>query len=60
MDNWTLLSAGFDAGEEAGDGGSRTTATPWRRGGTGGADASEGGKKMRNCARMHEERARSG
>lgn len=27
MDNWTLLSAGFDVGEEA-DGGSRTTATP--------------------------------
>lgn len=34
MDNWTLLSAGFDVGEEA-DGGSRTTATPWDRGGAG-------------------------
>lgn len=32
MDNWTLLSAGFDVGEEA-DGGSRTTATPWEGGG---------------------------
>ncbi|KAL7372597.1 hypothetical protein ABVT39_019073 [Epinephelus coioides] len=36
MDNWTLLSAGFDVGEEA-DGGSRTTATPWESGGRGGA-----------------------
>ena len=30
MDNWTLLSAGFDVGEEA-DGGSRTTETPSER-----------------------------
>lgn len=37
MDDWTLLSAGFDVGEEA-DGSSRTTAGPQmqRKGGSGG------------------------
>lgn len=55
MDNWTLSSTGFDVGEEADDGGSRTTATLWEGrdcGEIGGAWGEKG-----KCAHMQEKRA---
>lgn len=50
MDNWTLLSAGFDVGEET-NGGSRTSAKPQE-----GTGSEEGGREgeMKMCMHARE------